>query len=159
MAERITQDPHLDVMPDHAGPNYDVLRNALTQGGLTIEQAIQAINDSWTRSHDDRIQRWDQQVIDDANAADEAQRLLQEEEEQRLALEQQERENERKEAEKKKPKMNDFNKTAIVDSYIAPRPSQYALRRIEEFEYVELWYLTPEGCADAANVGDLNLPL
>jgi hypothetical protein len=28
-------------------------------------------------------------------------------------------------------------------------PAQYALRRIEDFEYVELWYLTPEGCSDA----------
>ncbi|KAF8806828.1 hypothetical protein BYT27DRAFT_7242549 [Phlegmacium glaucopus] len=45
--------------------------------------------------------------------------------------------------------MKDFDDSAAVGNYIAPRPAQYALRRIEEFEYVELWYLTPEGCADA----------
>ena len=46
--------------------------------------------------------------------------------------------------------MNDFEEAAMVSSYIAPRPSQYALRRLENFEYLELWYLTQEGCADAA---------
>jgi hypothetical protein len=51
--------------------------------------------------------------------------------------------------EKKKPKMKDFDDVVTVGSYIAPRPAQYALKRIEDFEYVELWYLTPEGCADA----------
>ena len=53
------------------------------------------------------------------------------------------------EAEKKKPKMRDFDDTSIVGNYIAPRPAQYALRRVEEFEYAELWYFTPDGCADA----------
>ena len=46
--------------------------------------------------------------------------------------------------------MNDFEEAVMVGSYIAPRPSQYALRRLENFEYLELWYLTQEGCADAA---------
>ena len=51
--------------------------------------------------------------------------------------------------EKKKAKMRDFDDAITVGNYIAPRPAQYALRRIEDFEYVELWYFTPEGCSDA----------
>jgi hypothetical protein len=47
--------------------------------------------------------------------------------------------------------MKDFDDMTTVGSFIAPRPAQYALRRIEDFEYVELWYLTPEGCADATH--------
>ena len=39
-----------------------------------------------------------------------------------------------------------------VGNYIAPRPAQYALWRIEEFEYVELWYFTPEGCNDTTHL-------
>src|SRR5271168_4965402 len=54
----------------------------------------------------------------------------------------------RDDAEKKKPKMKDFDDTTTIGNYIAPRPAQYALRHIEDFEYVELWYLTPEGCSD-----------
>ncbi|KAF8814327.1 hypothetical protein BYT27DRAFT_7082527 [Phlegmacium glaucopus] len=117
MDEQIILNPHLEVMPDHAGPHYDVLRNALVQNGMTIKQAIQTINNSWTLNHNERVQRWDQQ--------------------------------ERIEPEKKKPKMKDFDDAAAVGNYIAPRPAQYALRWIEDFKYVELWYLTPEGCTNA----------
>ena len=59
---------------------------------------------------------------------------------------------ERVEGEKKKLKMRDFDDATIVGNHIAPRPAQYALRRIEDFEYVELWYLTPEGCSDATQL-------
>jgi hypothetical protein len=59
-------------------------------------------------------------------------------------------ENEQHKAEKKKPKMNSFSKDSMVHDFIAPRPSAYALRRLEEFDYLELWYFTQEGCADAS---------
>src|SRR5271169_5010753 len=150
MAERIIQDPHLELMPDHAGPHYAALRAALTQNGMLEEQAVQALNNSWSLNHNERIQLWNQQVINDAAAAEEAQRAQREIEEQQAAELQQEKERERAEAEKKKPKMKDFNDTAVIGSYIAPRPAQYALKRLEEFDFVELWYFTPEGCADAS---------
>jgi len=150
MADRILQDPRLEVLPNHAGPHYNGIRQVLLNTGLTVEQAVQTLNNSWTQSREERIQAWDQQVANDNNAAEEARLLLQEQEQLRLQQEQQVLENERLEAEKKKPKMNDFEEATMVSSYIAPRPSQYALRRLENFEYLELWYLTQEGCADAA---------
>jgi len=150
MADRIPQDPRLEVLPNHAGPHYNAIRQIIQNSGATLEQAIQSLNESWTRTRDERIQAWDQQVLDDNAAAGEALRVRQEEEQLRLQQEQQNLENERAEAEKKKPRMNDFEEGAMVSSYIAPRPSQYALRRLENFEYLELWYLTQEGCADAA---------
>ena len=58
-------------------------------------------------------------------------------------------ENEWKENEKKKPKMNNFDKNAMVNDFIGPCPSVYALCRLAEFEYAELWYFTQEGCVDA----------
>jgi hypothetical protein len=152
MDERIIHDPNLEVVPDHAGPHYDVLRTALTQHGMTLEQAIQALNDSWNQNHVARVQAWEQQVENDAAAA-------------ALALQQQQLgqqpgdlqdpplpEGEKGEGEKKKLKMKDFDEAATVGNYIAPRPAQYALRRIEDFEYVELWYFTPEGCSDATQL-------
>ena len=148
MAERIIHDPHQEVIPDHAGPHYNLLREALAQNGLNAEQAIQALNNSWTLNHDARILAWDQQVADDAAAAEAAEALrLQQLADQPLVPDE---EPERNNVEKKKPVMKDFDDTVTVSNYIAPRPSQYALRRIEEFEYVELWYLTPEGCSDAS---------
>ena len=149
MDNRILHDPHLEVVPDHAGPHYDVLRNTLTQNGMNPEQAVQALNDSWNLNHAARVQAWDLQVAEDAAALEAQRQLQQQEAEAQAAQEQLLREAEKAEAEKKKPKMRDFDDTTTVGNYIAPRPAQYALRRIEEFEYVELWYLTPEGCADA----------
>jgi hypothetical protein len=93
---------------------------------------------------------WDQQVINNNIAAEEAQHLAQEEEQLCLQEEQQNLENEQLEAEKKKPKMNNFEEATMVSNYIAPHPSQYALHCLENFEYLKLWYLTQEGCVDAA---------
>ncbi|KAF8800598.1 hypothetical protein BYT27DRAFT_7227398 [Phlegmacium glaucopus] len=95
---------------------------------MNAEQAIQALDVSWAQNHDKWVQRWDQQVIDDANAVQEAQGQQQHEE---------------------PPAMKDFDDSSTVGNYIAPRPAQYALNKIEDFEFIELWYLTPEGCSDA----------
>jgi hypothetical protein len=150
MDDRIPQDPRLEILPNHAGPHYNGICQLLQNTGLTLEQAVQSLNDLWTQSCEERIQAWDQQVLNDNVAAEEAQCLRQEEEQLLLQQEQQNLENERIEAEKKKPKMNDFQETTMVGNYIAPCPSQYALHRLKNFEYLELWYLTQEGCADAA---------
>ena len=145
MDDRIIHDPHLEVIPDHTGPHYDVLRNTLTQNGMNVEQAVQALNDSWTQNHKARVQAWDQQVAEDAAAA---QALAN----QMAAQQPPVPEEEVPDVEKKKAKMKDFDDTTTVGNYIAPRLAQYAqyaLRRIKDFEYIELWYLTPEGCTDA----------
>ena len=59
MAERINVNPHLEVIPVHAGPHYGIIRAMLTQNGLTEEQAVQALNDLWLQAHNEQIQRWE----------------------------------------------------------------------------------------------------
>jgi hypothetical protein len=140
----------LEVLPNHAGPHYNSIRQLLLNTSLTLEQTIQSLYNSWTQTHEERIQAWDQQVLNDNAAAKEAQCLQLEEEQLHLQLEQQNLENKQLEAEKKKPKMNNFKDATMVSNYIAPCPLQYALRHLKNFEYLELWYLTQEGCADAA---------
>ena len=149
MDNRIIHNPHLEIIPDHAGPHYVVLRDALTHNGMTPEEAIQALDDSWTQNHTARVQAWDQQVAEDeaaAAAVDPAQQDPQVPPDLPLPGE------ERAEGEKKKLKMKDFDEATKVGNYIALRPAQYALRRVEDFEYVELWYFTPEGCSDATQL-------
>src|SRR5271156_398676 len=92
MDNRITHDPHLEVVPDHAGPHYDILRNTLTQNGLTVEQAVQALNDSWNLNHDARTQTWDQQVVEDALALEALRQQQQQEADNQAAQECLERE-------------------------------------------------------------------
>ncbi|KAG2156563.1 uncharacterized protein EDB93DRAFT_1079506 [Suillus bovinus] len=72
-------------------------------------------------------------------AQEEAERVIREEEAQK----------ERAEAEKKKPKMNGFEETSTVGDFLAPRPSQYAVQKLTNFEYIELWYFSPDGCKEA----------
>src|SRR5271156_2635622 len=148
MDDRIMHDPHLEAMPDHAGPHYQVLRDALVLNGMPADQAIQALDNSWITNHDARILIWDQQVADDAAAA---QQLVPEPQVPADPVPQAQPmpEEDRDDVEKKKPKMRDFDDATTVGNYIPPRPAQYALRRIEDFEYVELWYLSTEGCSDA----------
>lgn len=88
MADRIPQDPRLEVLPDHAGPHYVAVRQIFLNTGLTLEQTIHSLNESWTQSHEERIRAWDRQVLEDNNAAEEAQRLHLEEEQQCLRQEQ-----------------------------------------------------------------------
>ena len=45
--------------------------------------------------------------------------------------------------------MHTFNPLKSVGADILPHPSPYALERVKKFEYVELWYFSPEGCHDA----------
>ncbi|KAG1758319.1 hypothetical protein EDD22DRAFT_850110 [Suillus occidentalis] len=52
------------------------------------------------------------------------------------------------ESEKKKLKMNGFSLTTAVGDAIVPRPSQFAIQKLNNFEYIELWYFLPDGCKD-----------
>lgn len=45
--------------------------------------------------------------------------------------------------------MNGFNDRASVGDTLAPRPSQYATQKLNNFKYIELWYFSPDGCKEA----------
>ena len=63
-------------------------------------------------------------------------------------LEQDELDTARRERENKRPKINDFDANSSVGSYITPRLSTYTINKLENFDYVELFYFTREGCLD-----------
>ncbi|KAF8868765.1 hypothetical protein BD779DRAFT_1382494, partial [Infundibulicybe gibba] len=37
-----------------------------------------------------------------------------------------------------------------ISTSLPDRPTQFALNKLDAYEYVDLWYFTPEGCAEAA---------
>ena len=51
---------------------------------------------------------------------------------------------------KKKVAYIDFDLDTIVTDRVPHSPYQYAVGRIENMEYVELWYFTAEGCKEAS---------
>ena len=37
----------------------------------------------------------------------------------------------------------------MVADHVMPRPSQFTIGKLKSFNFVELWYFTDEGCAEA----------
>ena len=50
---------------------------------------------------------------------------------------------------RKKPKVVRWDENSQVGNAIIDRPSQYAIHRLKNFEYIPLWYFCREGCRDA----------
>ncbi|KAF8950344.1 hypothetical protein BDZ97DRAFT_1896381 [Flammula alnicola] len=48
-----------------------------------------------------------------------------------------------------KPRIRDFEANLPLPSTAIPRPSNFAINKLRELEYVELYYFTPEGLAEA----------
>ncbi|GLB40120.1 hypothetical protein LshimejAT787_0706300 [Lyophyllum shimeji] len=156
MAERLARDPNLDACPDFSSEPFAPMRALLQGTGLTEEEAVTSLKDAWTEHNRQLRERWDREAEDRQAGADGApqgqpaegeQQQLQPEE---LPALQQEVDEERPEREKKtKAKLRAFNPDLSVASVLAPRPSSYALNKLANFEYCELWYFTQEGCEDA----------
>ena len=49
----------------------------------------------------------------------------------------------------KVPKDNDFDESKMVADHIIPHPSQFTIGKLKSISFVELWYFTDEGCAEA----------
>ena len=151
---RIANDPALEICPSFEGQGWGYLRQMMIdmhQGPqpLTVEEATQRLKDTWAQEHDQRVAQWQAQREQDNEEVEEQARQAHEEEEARRAQRDRELEEQRREAEKRKPKLNDFDDNRAVDSWIAPRPAEYALNKINALEYVELDYFTMCGCSEA----------
>jgi hypothetical protein len=129
--EHILIDPGLEVQPNFESAAYLGWLNALVAGGTTREDALERMAKGWRLERQERIVLWQQQNEEDACA-------LQEQQEQERVKKEAEEQAERRETEKKKPKINDFN------------DPQYAIQKIKNMEYIELWYFSPDGCHEAS---------
>jgi hypothetical protein len=143
-------DPNLEPVPDFNGAGYQNICTLMTQGNLvSVEQAVAQLEAAYNADKALRVAAWNDQVRLDQEA--EALRAEQARLEEEQCHDEEERaaEVERRELEKKKPKINDFDEHCMGDSLITPRPSAFALNKLKNYEYVELSYFTPEGCAAA----------
>jgi hypothetical protein len=147
---RIASDPGLETCPDFSAPPFEVVRQAMLATGLdSTEVAIQHLSEAWLQHNHARREAWARQLEEDRAAEEQAETARREAEEEQRRQEAEVLEAERQEVEKKKPKMSDFDDRTTVADVLHPRPAQFALNKLESFEYVELWYFTPEGCIDA----------
>jgi hypothetical protein len=148
---RIASDPSLETCPDFDDPIFDVVRQALVENlAITDDLATQRLAETWTQHNNTRKEAWAaQQQADqlEREQEEEAQRLAREEE---LRQEREAAEAEQRELDRKKPKMSDFNRNRPAPDFLFPLPASFAINKLENFEYVELWYFTADGCAEAA---------
>ncbi|TFK17673.1 hypothetical protein FA15DRAFT_710558 [Coprinopsis marcescibilis] len=141
--QRLDRDPSMEVMPDYNNEAMRTLLQDRLKDRETMEQLIQGLKDDWETCHQERMAQWAEQQGEENAEAEEAQRLREEEERRRL-------EDERSWAAPKKPKLKGLSTNKLVVTVSMPRPSSYALNKLKQFDYVELYYFTPEGCKDAS---------
>ncbi|KAG6376622.1 hypothetical protein JVT61DRAFT_1605 [Boletus reticuloceps] len=143
-------DPNLEIRPDFASEPYEGIRHVMADTtGETHQQVAQRLAEAWDVEHNTRIDAWNHQQEEERQVEEREQQEERNRQEDQRCLDEADAEKERKEAEKKKPKINDFDADLPPPSVIVPRPSQYAIQKLTSFEFVEMWYFSPEGCAEA----------
>ncbi|KAG0702373.1 hypothetical protein DFH29DRAFT_875272 [Suillus ampliporus] len=130
IAPHIPSDPALKVQPNFESQAFTACTAALIASGMTAEDALTQLIDGWTQERQE------------PNALKENEDRECEEKEIAEAKE-------RCENKKQKPKINDFNADLPVPDVLIPRPSQFALQKVKNMEFVELWYFSPDGCHEA----------
>jgi len=150
----LMSDPSTDVCPPYGDEEYEDIREALIvrhngNPPMMTEEAVGKLQAAWQKTHEKKITQWNQQLDEERQRqADEAQRTEEEAEHRRVQLEK-ENEEKRKEIERKKPKINTFDPHRTIGSFIVPRPSAFALNKLDSLDYVELDYFTTCGCKNA----------
>ncbi|KAF8952989.1 hypothetical protein BDZ97DRAFT_1680327 [Flammula alnicola] len=147
---RLTVDPTTEICPAYEADDWATERQGLIAAHagpvpLTDEAAVAQLRAIWQVLQTRKVTRWNQQLAEDQQAEDERR----EDEERRRAELEKEEEERRKELERKKPKLNPFDRQRRVGDWIVPRPSAFALNKLQHLEYVELDYFTPKGCNQA----------
>ena len=110
--------------------------------GRSNEEAVQALLDTWVINNNNCKEAWRLQKKAEAAQRADQQRLLDEQAVQERQQREEEVEQERVQAEKKKPKINDFDESRAIDDTITPNPSPYAINKLTNFNYIELYYFT-----------------
>lgn len=145
--EWIAADPANEVCPDFTSAIYAPVRDALLRkNDGTEEDIIATLVQMWTQEHDLCLARWAAQQIVDALAAEEEREQQQgcEEDNCQAAGKDQD-----PESEKGKLKFNDFDEDKPIPSLLLSRSLQYVLKKLEQGEYVELWYFSSDGYQEA----------
>lgn len=143
---RIRSDPGLDLIPDHAGPDYDIVRAALTiQTVADNDAAVAHLDDAWEATNARRKALWTVQEQQETAAAqlelDQARQQIADEEEAIKA-----------DVEAKRPKMIPVDFSRQIGDNIIKRPSSYALNLVKKNLYCPLWYFSDTALNEAAQI-------
>lgn len=124
----------VEVQPDFESEDWSLIRDALVARGKSVEEAVGILQTAWWKQHRRKLDAW--------NGHLKSQRL--------------------DHPSKKSiplapiaPPAPDNSKPGRFDrltpNFIDIRPVCHILRKLEEKEYVDLWYFTAQGCRDAVS--------
>ncbi|KAG1842898.1 hypothetical protein F4604DRAFT_1544066, partial [Suillus subluteus] len=148
---RLVTDPNLEHCPDFTSAAFQATRATFLTPTINDTQAGVMLQTMWNATNATLKLQWQQQLDDDTLEAAEQHRLLAEEEAQRLAAQ----ESQEAVIAAEDRKKNRIHHLPIPDR---PRPkrtaqnilvSDFALRKLDKAQYVELYYWTNKGLADA----------
>jgi hypothetical protein len=126
---RIRNDPNFNTCPDYASANLVNTRAQLINENVNEEQAIQLLRNIWLANNEADKALWQQQLADDREQQDHAQRL-EEDEQQRVD---QERADEEEATRKEERKKNKHKYTPILATGIPDDPRQRRVHRVVVF--------------------------
>ncbi|KAG1863775.1 hypothetical protein F4604DRAFT_1523759, partial [Suillus subluteus] len=124
---RIRNDPNLNICPDYNLDDFTNTRAQPINQDTTEAQAVQLLRNIWEANNNADKCLWQQQLNDDREECD----IINEEQK------------------KNKFKYILIQNTGIPDDPVIT-PSSYALCKLEQGEYVEIWYFTNDGLDEAA---------
>jgi hypothetical protein len=149
----LTVDPTSNVCPSYDDEDHEFVRVAIIASHegdpLTVEEAIAKLQNAWKKANDKKVTQWNEQMAEEQQRQEDEARQLEAERDKREIQLEKEEEEKRKEIEKKKPKINSFDPQRAVGGFIIPRPSAFALNKLDALDYVELDYFTTRGCKNA----------
>ncbi|ESK81375.1 hypothetical protein Moror_3721 [Moniliophthora roreri MCA 2997] len=151
--QRLQYDPALEPRPDFNHDCHLDVRNALIASEAlpditTLEQAAQHLLNAWQTGNEERRALWQQQTAADRETED--QRRQQEIEDAQLKAEEEKKQEEEtlKEKEKKRAKLHPIDPNKGIDRLLE-RLHPYARAKLQNCEFVPLWYCLPEATKEA----------
>ena len=142
---RITVDPTLTEAPDFTAECYATVVQALAAAqGITEVEAAGSMTAAWTVGNDLKKAAWQTQLDADRVIEEVAQQARLDQAEKERQEREKVKQEEQKERDRKKPKLNAMTPSKQIDCVIKHQPSNFALKKLQDRDYVELCYFTPE---------------
>ena len=140
---RILQNPHLADCPDFGGDIFDILIQSMVGPDRTREQAIENLKTAWHADNNQKKTLWDAQVLADQERQNEpnAQNAAAVDRNQNVDADDA----------SNKFKLGTFSATVGIGNKRSLKPSPYALNKLKEKKYIELYCFSPARCRDHAD--------
>jgi hypothetical protein len=147
---RLQQNPHLAECPDFDDESFNDLVLAMVGPNRTRDQAIDNLRTAWHTQNGRRKALWDAQVRADQEHQNDANAQI-DANAQNVAVDEPDQAPIDAANIRRRPKLGAFAATTTIGDEITLKPSTFAINKLKDMKYVELYCFSPAGCRDHAN--------